>query len=108
MSELIVEFKFEIGDVVFFRTASHSDGNRPRQFLVEEQQAHRCCGGVQLFYKLEGEQLPAPEIALTTEEPPYRPMAEAAKAARLDYLRAQAQVENEVTLARWSKRKEVS
>lgn len=66
-------FKFSIGDAVFIKSALHTAGNRPKQFVVYEQLAQRCDGGIQFLYKLVGWQGDLPEIALTAEEPPYRP-----------------------------------
>ena len=81
MSVLSGEFKYEIGDMVYFRTASHRDGHRPKRFLIIERFLQQCHGGVQMLYKLDGSSEGIgsliPEIALTPDEPPFERVSDA-------------------------------
>lgn len=67
------EFEFRLGELVFFRGASHFAGQRPRQFVVTEQVLQVCHGGQQCCYRLCSLDAIVPEIALSRDEPPYRP-----------------------------------
>lgn len=75
MPELRGETKFAVGDLVYFRTASHHNGTRPRRYVVTERYLQECAGGVQVLYRLGG--LPERtdhlirETELTAEMPPY-------------------------------------
>ena len=83
MSRLIVDFAFEIGDVVFFKGSDHANGHRPKTFAIYERVAQQCCGGVQNLYRVHGIEGFTPEAMLTREEPPYRPMSDAELADRV-------------------------
>ena len=74
MSKLEVEFKFEIGDIVFFRSAQHDKGNRPRPFCIVERLAQQCHADTQRLYVLACNSGFVPEVALSLEEPSYRPV----------------------------------
>lgn len=75
-SELTVTFEFEVGAELFFKTAQHTGSHRPMRFVVVSQVAERCSGGTQLFYRLCNRKDPVAEIALTRDEPVYRPPSE--------------------------------
>lgn len=77
MSGFEVDFEFEIGELVFVKSALHADGVRPKYFVIIERLAQQCSGGIQRLYKLAGEEGVVPEIALTRDEPPYRPPSDA-------------------------------
>jgi len=69
---LTVEFQFEIGDFVYFRSARNDREHVPSRYLVMERYAQQCHGGVQRLYKLDGDFAKlVPEICLTREEPAY-------------------------------------
>ena len=76
-STITVAFEFDIGELVFFSDAQHTRGHRPKQFCVTERLAQECHGGVQKLYRLSGTdpRQMHPEIALTREEPAYRPVS---------------------------------
>ncbi len=77
-SEVRATFEFEIGELVFVKSATHIKGSRPKQFLILERVIQQCHGGIQLMYLLDVPDLPLrPEIALTREEPAYRPVSAA-------------------------------
>ena len=78
MSKVEADFQFEMGALVYIRGSSHTAGLRPVQFVVIERIAQECNGGIQRMYLLAGEAKPYSELALTLEEPPYRPMPEEA------------------------------
>lgn len=78
MSKIEVQFEFELGDLVYFRGSANDGGQRPTAFVIVEQIAQKCSGGVQQLYKLSGETSYHSELALTKDEPPYRPMPEGA------------------------------
>ena len=73
MSSLTVEFAFEIGDLVYFKSATHDIGNTPVKFVVYERLAQECHGGVQRLYRVLGVKDWVPEIVLTSVLPPYTP-----------------------------------
>lgn len=75
---MIVAFTFELGVRVFMKDAQHCRGSRPRHFVILEQIASQCPAGVQKSYLLNGLDQPVMEMALTDEEPAYRPMSAAA------------------------------
>lgn len=77
-SELTVSFVYEIGDIVFFRASQHCAGSRPKPFLITERVAQECHGGVQQLYRMDGRPDLVSEVALSHDEPPYRPMVPAA------------------------------
>ncbi len=70
-----IDFEFEIGDIVYFKTADHFAGQRPKQFIVVERIAQQCSGGIQLLYKIGAVTSVISEIELSREEPPYRQMS---------------------------------
>ena len=76
-SEVRAMFEFEIGELVFFKGTQHNRSCRPNQFCVTERLAQECHGGIQKMYRLSGTDphLLHPEIALTREEPAYRPVS---------------------------------
>ena len=74
-SELRATFELEIGELVFFKGAQHTCRSRPIQFCITEQLAQVCHGGVQKLYRLSGKDDWHPEIALTRDEPAYRPVS---------------------------------
>lgn len=67
-----VNFKFGLGDLVFFRGAQHTAGHIPRQFVIYEVICRYCDGGTYKEYRLGGYPEAVPEILLSREEPPYR------------------------------------
>lgn len=71
-----VEFEFEIGDLVFFRSSDHAVGIRPKTFCVYERLAQECHGGIQRLYKLGNVPESIPEVLLCKDEPEYRPMSD--------------------------------
>jgi len=82
MSKIESEFKFELGDMVYIRGSQHIAGCRPTHFVVCERIAQECHGGVQQFYKMLGWTGAVSEIALTVEEPAFRPQSDAELADR--------------------------
>lgn len=76
MSSITVDFEFEIGDLVYFRGASHHAGVRPKQFCVYERLAQECHGGIQRMYRVTGGTDLFPAVLLTKEQPPYQPACE--------------------------------
>lgn len=97
MSGINVEFKFEIGGMVYFRGSIHDFDHRPNQFVIAERSAHECHGGLQRLYKLVNYRDPVPEIALSREEPSYQPASDAAYKER----RKKNAVDSEIDGARW-------
>ena len=75
-STIEVTFEFEIGELVFFRGAQHTMGSRPRQFCIVTRYAQECPNGVQKLYQLDsdGNNFHL-EVALTRDEPEYRPVS---------------------------------
>ena len=73
-SSLTVEFQFEIGDIVYYRSARNDRDSVPRRFLVMERFAQQCHGGTQILYKLDADpHALIPEVCLSREEPAYDP-----------------------------------
>jgi len=83
MKKIEVEFKFEIGQVVYHKTAAHDIVSRPNAFMVVERMMIECPGGVQKSYKLSGKAEAVNEIALAAELPEFTPESE-------EYIRALA------------------
>ncbi len=83
MTNLTVDFRFALGTLVFCRGAQHTDYHRPKHFVVLEQVARRCHGGVQLSYVLDDHNGMVAEVALTEDEPPYRPPSDAQVASEM-------------------------
>ena len=73
MSKLEAEMAFEIGDIVYFKTALHDEHARPTAFLVLERFLQECPGGIQKSYVLTEQQHAVLEIALTKDRPKYEP-----------------------------------
>ena len=72
MSSLTVEFAFEVGDFVYFRSSRNDRDHAPNRFVVMERYGQQCHGGVQRLYKLDGDFTKlVPEICLSREEPAY-------------------------------------
>lgn len=78
MTGINVEFKFEIGDLVYIKGTSHDFDHRPNQFLIVERLVQQCHGGIQLLYKLLDRTQHHPEIVLTREQPAYKSASDAA------------------------------
>lgn len=83
MSKIEVEFAFEIGDFVYFKSAPHFDWKNPRKFVVVERLAQQCHGGIQRMYRLGGlvddasrTLMNVSETELSREKPPYEPISE--------------------------------
>ena len=76
MSSLRAEFRFEIGDTVYFRAAMHNANNRPNQFIIYERLAQQCHGGIQQLYRMQPGMDFVAETLLTADEPEYRPATE--------------------------------
>ena len=72
-SELKAEFEFEIGDIVYLKTADHNDHIRPAKLMVTDRIIMECHGGIQTFYKVDKTQDMIPSIVLTGEMPPADP-----------------------------------
>jgi len=107
MSSLTVEFKFQIGELVYVRGSMYGEGRRPRQFVILERIAQECPVGVQLQYKLHDVAGFMLEIALTRDEPPYRPETDAWLADRLRVMKAEREIvttEREAADLRWYSR----
>lgn len=73
MHEIAVYFEFEIGEMLFFKNSVHLIGIRPKQYIVHERVAQECHAGIQQMYRLIGVETLVPEIALSRDEPPFRP-----------------------------------
>ena len=70
--ELKTQFEFELGEIVYFRNAANDLESPPKPYIVQEQIAARCPGGIQQFYALNnGERVM--EICLQRDPPKYRP-----------------------------------
>lgn len=91
MSAITVEFRFALGVSVYFKHAAHDRACRPNQFVVVERIAQECAGGLQKLYRFSGDTNTYSEIALTVEEPPYRPMTKAHLQERLRIISAERQ-----------------
>lgn len=89
MSRMVVDFEFEIGQIVFFKSANHANGFRPATFAIYERVAQQCHGGIQCLYRLSGIEGLTPEPMLTRKEPEYRPMSEAELSDRVRVIQAQ-------------------
>lgn len=91
MSKLEVNFAFEIGDLVYIKSASHRMDCVPKRYVVYERIAQQCHGGVQLLYKITSFDGTFPEVVLTKELPAYEPISEEALAEEreLDARRAE-------------------
>jgi hypothetical protein len=101
-SELTATLEFEVGELVYPRSALHCDGQRPRRFVIVERYVQQCHGGVQKLYRLHGvDGNLVSEVALTREEPEYRPLSEGYIEAQLA---AEARAE-EARDERWNRRK---
>lgn len=72
MTGFRVDFKFEIGDIVFAKDAAHDEGNTPLPMCIIERIAQECMGGVQQLYKTSRAEKCFPEVCLTNERPPYQ------------------------------------
>jgi hypothetical protein len=69
-----VEFKFEVGQIVYYRSAANDRDHIPRKFIIIERFAQQCHGGTQILYKLDADpKALIPEICFTAEEPEYDP-----------------------------------
>lgn len=78
MSEITVKFAFEIGEVVYFKTAEHDATHTPKQFIITERIAQQQVSrDTLLFYALSNTMENVPEIMLTRECPVYQPRCEA-------------------------------
>lgn len=95
MSTLTADFLFEIGDTVFFSSAQHAAGHRPKQFVIYERLAQECHGGIQRLYRLGGVDMNVPEVLLVRDEPAYRPMSQAEHDENLKVIRAKNRVSSE-------------
>ena len=73
MAKTEIDWKYELGELVYVRGATHTAIARPKCFVVIEQIASQCSGGLQLAYRFCNWSGPVPEIALCREEPPYQP-----------------------------------
>lgn len=76
MSQVTVNFKFEIGDFVYFADSPHREEQTPRHFMIYARMMDQCTGGIQLWYKISGYKDWIPEITLTTEMPPYETISD--------------------------------
>jgi len=87
----VATFRYEIGGLVFFRAAQHTAGHRPKRFCVIGRIAEERAGGIEMFYRLEEWRHPVPAVALTCEEPPFRPrcVADLAEVLQIDAARAE-------------------
>ncbi len=68
---LQTEFKFVIGELVYFKSATHDAEHTPRKSCVYSQFAERCDGGIQRFYRLDDVKDIVSETVLTAERPEY-------------------------------------
>jgi hypothetical protein len=68
---LEVVFEFCIGQIVYFKGSANNATSTPRKFVVYEQIAQRCHGGIQRQYRLCDWNEFVPEVVLTCECPPY-------------------------------------
>lgn len=72
MSELKADMAFDVGDIVYHKSALFTQTITPMPQVVIERHVVECHGGVQKFYKLnEAGAALVPEIALTKEKPAY-------------------------------------
>ena len=72
MSKVTFEFKFEIGQIVYYRAAEHNYDNTPKQFTVYERHGQQCHGGEQMLYRICGRSELIVEVVLTGEMPAYK------------------------------------
>lgn len=98
-----VEFAFEIGDLVYIRGADYTVSVRPNQFVILERSAQECHAGIQRCYKLLEMSSWVPEIALTYDEPAYRPASDAWLADRLRVQAAERKLRMEETDLVWQR-----
>lgn len=71
MSELKANFKFEIGDIVYLKTAANNRFATPQKLMICERILNQCEGGKQKFYKFPGDNSLIPELVLSKEKPKY-------------------------------------
>lgn len=102
MSSITVEFEFEIGDLVYFKHAVHDETNKPRPLMICERIVQECPGGVQLQYKVLGDEYgTCLELTLTADEPEYRPYSD----AKIDDMLKIADRKHEAERKRWDRDK---
>lgn len=70
--KMTVEFKFDIGDIVYWRMANHDHGRFPQQMIVYEQLAQRCHADAQQLYRVGGVDKWISETLLSADAPPMR------------------------------------
>lgn len=85
-SSITVEFEFEIGDLVYFKAAMHTDGETPNRFVVTERLAQQCHADIQKLYRLDGVERWIPCVALSAEMPAYQRRADDWYAERGDQI----------------------
>jgi hypothetical protein len=82
-STITVAFEFELGELVYGKSARHCMGVRPRPFCILERHAVEYVGGIERLYRLDSFSVECielfPEIALTRVEPKYCYMSAEAK-----------------------------
>lgn len=71
MSELKVNFEFEIGEIVYCKDACHDQSHVPLKAVIVGRLAEECPGGVQKHYVLSRDNRRVLEHVLTREIPPY-------------------------------------
>ena len=90
--EMKVQFEFEIGEIVYFKTARNNQHCKPAKFQVVGRLVEECPGGIQLHYMV-ADGAPAVrtlEQTLTRVPPPYEPMTNAQIADQLNQREAVA------------------
>ena len=73
MSSITVEFRYEIGELVYIRGATNTGSITPNRFVIIERMAQQCHADFQRLYRLVGFRDLVPEIAITRDEPEYQP-----------------------------------
>lgn len=75
MSVLQAEMEFEIGDIVYHKTALHSD-ERATPFIVIERFVQECHGGIQRQYRISSDRRVDSRLMVATELTKEKPVYE--------------------------------
>lgn len=69
MTEITVDFEFELHEIVYLKHAEYSRNMKPVRHIIIERSAVECHGGVQKMYRLLDGQRLIPEPILTKSLP---------------------------------------
>ena len=105
MDQFTTNFQFEIGELVYMKTARHDAENTPRKFMIIERLAQQCPNGVQLHYKLQPpmESPKVLELCISREMPAYEPVDKAKYEEALQAEYDMTRVSREAMEKMWNK-----